>query len=156
MAIGQSISGGLAYKNNKEAAKDQREANEDLTARMEEAKREYQASRPEAQRQRAAALQTRLGTLQPLNSMVGEMTGGKYAMDFAAIPKAPPTVSASGSGLKPTLSQLGPMYRGGYSPSLIHELQSQGYDVSGIPKAADPKPTEPAPKAPSSKPAWEK
>jgi hypothetical protein len=141
MAIGESISGGLAYKNNKEAQKQQKDAYNDLTARMEASKVVYDEARPEAQRQRAAALQTQLGTLKPLNSMVSEMTGGKYAQDFEAIPKGSPASVAAAGGARPTPSQLGPMYDGGYSPSLILELQAQGYDVSGIPQAAPPKPS---------------
>jgi hypothetical protein len=152
MAIGSSISGGLAYKNNRDAQKDQRKANADLTRRMEVEQANYQAYRPEAQRQRAAALQARLGLLQPANGMLSEMTGGRYALDFGALPKTSPTMPGGRS--KPVQSQLGePAAGGGYDPATLRALQAQGYDIGGAKAAPYRSPADVKPKPKNTAPA---
>jgi hypothetical protein len=130
MAIGQSIAGGLAYKNSKEALKAQKEAAKDLTARMGTSKADYQARRPEAQQERERSLATQLGLLGPSNSLVNEMSGGKYSLDLG------PALSQSPVSMRPVQSQLGtPGADGRYDPSTVAALRAQGYDVSGIQQA---------------------
>jgi hypothetical protein len=127
MAIGGIVSGSLAYKNNKEALGDQRAANADLTRRMTAGQRDYQAQRPQAQLDRAKALQTQLGLLKPANAMLGEMSGGRYGLDFSAIPQQSPV------SMKPLASQGKPTGNGTYDYTAVSQLRDQGYDVSGVP-----------------------
>jgi hypothetical protein len=148
MAIGGIVSGGMNFKSNKTAQQQQRRASNDLTRRMETSQADYLARRPQAQQERAAALQTQLGLLKPANGLLGEMTGGRYALDFGAIPKQSPV------SMKPLQSQLGNEWGGGYDRDTLRQLREQGYDIKGIPVgAANPKDTKYKPPAPvSSKP----
>ncbi len=100
MAIGQSISGGLAYKNSKEALKAQKEAAKDLTANMNVARGDYLARRPVAQLERERALRAQLGLLQPANSLVNEMSGGKYSLNLG------PELARSPVNTQPLASQI--------------------------------------------------
>lgn len=140
MAIGQSITGGLAFKGSKDALNAQKEAANQLTARMDVEKQNYLARRPQAQQERAQALRQQLSLLGPSNSLVNEMSGGKYSLNLG------PEVANSPVSMKPLQSQLGPMYNGGYSQSTVNGLRAQGYDISGIPKAM-PQPSSVPPKA---------
>lgn len=124
MAIGQSISGGLAYKNSKEALKAQKQAAKELTANMNVARGDYLGRRPEAQAERQRALQAQLGLLGPANSLVNEMSGGKYSLNLG------PEVARSPVNVTPLESQV---YRGGLpSARELAKLQRQGYDTTNV------------------------
>lgn len=90
MAIGQSIAGGLAYKNNKDAQKQTAAASRDLTRRMETSALAYKEQRPYAAEDRMNALRAQLGLLSPLNSLTSQITGGPQ-LDLNAAAQNPLT-----------------------------------------------------------------
>lgn len=127
MGIGQSISGGLSYKGTKKAIESQEKAAKDLTARMELAKADVLARRPQAQQERQVALSRQLGLLQPANSLVSEMGGGRYGLNLG------PELAQSPVSMKPLASQAVPEGASAADRARhTRALQQQGYDLTGF------------------------
>lgn len=131
MGLVQGITQGVQAKN---AAKDLARANNELTRRMSASQREYEARRPQQAADRFRALNQQLGVYNPANSMVGEMTGGRYSLDL----KAPGQNFLS---MKPTAAQAnrgddrgfsGEGVDPGWQQRNIATLQGQGYDTSDL------------------------
>jgi hypothetical protein len=98
MAMGSIITGTMANRRSKDAAKDAKRASADLTRRMETSSADMGAYRPEAAEARMRALRARLGIMEPLSNMTGAITGMPQA-DLAPLGQSP-------LAMKPLPSQL--------------------------------------------------
>lgn len=131
MGLVQGITQGVQTSH---AAKDLARANNELTRRMSLAGKEYENRRPQMAADRMKALRQQLGVYNPANSMVSEMTGGRYSLDLNAPGQSP-------LGMKPTLEQAnrgedrgfgGAGVDPGWQQRRIDELRAQGYDTAAL------------------------
>jgi hypothetical protein len=139
MAAGQSIAGGLAYKNNRDAQKATAKANAELTRRMEQGRQDYLARRPQAAEERMKALRAQLGLLGPLNKLTQEMGGGgDYSLDFGQVAnESPLAMTPLQSQLYQTDAYGKPVLGPNGKPlpatqAALSKLAEQGYSVPGI------------------------
>lgn len=130
--MGAWIPGVIQGAQAKNAQKDLKRANAELTGKMSLSQQEYEARRPQVAAQRMAALRSQLGSYNPMNNMVNEMSGGRYSMDLDQFSKSPLM-------MKPTNQQINRGDDNGFTGMdsgsqnrRIEELAAQGYDVTSL------------------------
>lgn len=147
--MGSIVSGGLAYKSNKDAQKQTARASRDLTRRMEQGAVDMTAYRPEAAEARMRALRARLKIAEPLNNLTGEITGrptadlaplGNSPLSMKPLPSQSSIYGADGKINEVGLRSHGIDPKDPNAQSLLEEkLRSYGYNA-GTPSAPPPQP----------------
>jgi len=139
MALGSIITGTMANRRAKDAQKVADRAAKDLTRRMDVSQQDMTAYRPEAAEARMRALRARLGVMQPLSNMTGEVTGRPQAelaplgTSPLAMQPLPSQLSTLGANGKPDETKL---RANGIDPKdpnaqalLEQKLRGYGYNV---------------------------
>lgn len=122
--------GGVAQlKLGREAQRDTERANRDLTRRMEASRREYEALRPANSLSRQHALQNMLSLYGPANEMLGEMTGGRFALDLQQPTRRWPDMAASQQQTQPVPQAPPPLATSIQKPT--QPLQAPGWGGVG-------------------------
>ncbi len=136
MALGSIITGTMANRRAKDAAKESRNASRDLTRRMETSSADMGAYRPEAAEARMRALRARLGIMEPLSNMTGAVTGmpqadlGQLGQSPLAMQPLPSQLSTKGPGAESKLSAYGIDPKDPNAQALLEQkLRGYGYNV---------------------------